>query len=278
MSEQNRNLALRVVSAILLFPTLVFVSWHGGLPFAAVCAVAAAVSAAELIGMFAPLGKAEAFAIAFAGAIPLAPWWAHAYSGGTYPEWMGIVVGIAAMVLLSATMFRPGGLEHAPARASASALAWFYCGYLVASVVAIRMRFGFGWAILAFVVTWMNDTFAYFAGRFLGRHRMFPRVSPKKTWEGFAGGAVGSVVAALVLLAIFPAGWLPGLDVAGCVGLGLGAAVVGPIGDLAESMLKRAAGVKDSGRLIPGHGGLLDRIDALLFVGPWVYLFAHWAS
>ena len=274
MKEQDKNLALRVVSALLLFPTLMGVSWLGGLPFALMCGVAAAIAAFELVGMFAPLGKAEAFAIAFAGVIPLAPWWAHARGGGGYPEWMVMVLGVAAMVLLAATLFRPGGLELAPVRASSSALAWMYCGFLVSSVVALRLRFGFGWVVMSFVVTWMNDTFAYFAGRFLGRHKMFPRVSPKKTWEGFAGGFAGAIVGALVLLALFPRDWLPGLTVAGCFALGAVASVVGPVGDLAESMLKRAAGVKDSGRLIPGHGGLLDRIDALLFVAPWVYLFA----
>jgi phosphatidate cytidylyltransferase len=274
MSEQNRNLALRVGSAILLFPILMIASWHGGLPFAAVCAVAAAVSAAELSGMFARLGPGEAFGIAVAGLIPLAPWWAHAHAGGQYPEWMGIALAVAGMTLLGASLFRDGDLEDVPVRVSAAALGWLYCGFLVAAVVAIRMRFGFGWVVLAFVVTWLNDTFAYFAGRFLGRHPMLPRVSPKKTWEGFAGGAVGSVVGAWVLLAMFPGDWLAGLTAAGCVVLGLVAAVVGPVGDLAESMLKRAAGVKDSGRLIPGHGGLLDRIDALLFVAPWVYFYA----
>jgi len=141
-------------------------------------------------------------------------------------------------------------------------------------VVALRLRFGFGWTVLAFVATWANDTFAYFGGRFFGRHKMLPTISPKKTWEGFAGGAIGSVVGCLVLLAIFPARWLPGLTVAGCFLVGGVAALLGPTGDLVESMLKRAAGVKDSGSLIPGHGGLLDRIDALLFVAPWVYVCA----
>jgi phosphatidate cytidylyltransferase len=274
MSEQNRNLALRVGSAILLVPVLLLASWHGGLAFAAVCAVAAAVSAAELAGMFARLGGGDAFGIAVAGLIPLAPWWVHAHGGGAYPEWMGVALAVAAMLLLGASLFRDGALADVPVRVSAAALGWLYCGFLVAAVVAIRMRFGFGWVVLAFAVTWLNDTFAYFAGRFLGKHPMLPRVSPKKTWEGFAGGMIGSVVAAWVVLAVFPDGWLAGLTAAGCVVLGLVAAVVGPIGDLAESMLKRAAGVKDSGRLIPGHGGLLDRIDALLFVAPWVYLYA----
>jgi phosphatidate cytidylyltransferase len=278
MSEQNRNLALRIVSAVVLFPTLMLVSWTGGLPFALLCGVASAIAAHELIGMFAPLGKSEAFAIGFAGLLPLAPWWAHAHGGGTYAEWMLVLVAVAAMILLSAALFRPGGLEHAPARASSAALAWFYCGCLCATVSAVRMRFGFAWVVMSFVVTWMNDTFAYFAGRFFGRHKMFPRISPKKTWEGFAGGFAGSIVGALVLLALFPRPSLPGLTAAGCVLLGAGGAIVGPVGDLAESMLKRAAGVKDSGKLIPGHGGMLDRIDALLFVAPWVYLFAALTS
>jgi phosphatidate cytidylyltransferase len=275
MTEQNRNLALRLLSALVLAPTLVFISWKGGLPFALMCAVASAIAARELVAMLTPIGKAELFAIGLAGLVPLAPWWARLHAGGAYPEWMLVALGFAAMVLLAATLFREGGaLEGAPARASAASLAWLYCGVLCASVVALRLRFGFGWVVMAFVVTWLNDTFAYFAGRFLGRNKMFPRISPKKTWEGFAGGVAGSIGGALLLLAIFPAAWLPGLTAGGCFLLGAGGAIVGPVGDLVESMLKRAAGVKDSGKLIPGHGGLLDRIDALLFVAPWVYVFA----
>jgi phosphatidate cytidylyltransferase len=124
--------------------------------------------------------------------------------------------------------------------------------------------------LLAYAATWGNDTLAYFAGRALGRHQLYPRISPKKTWEGFAGGVLGSVLGALVVRFYF----LPHLSAETCVILGLGASLLGPAGDLCESMLKRAAGVKDSGKLLPGHGGLLDRIDALLFVVPWVYALA----
>jgi phosphatidate cytidylyltransferase len=139
-------------------------------------------------------------------------------------------------------------------------------------VVALRLRAGTAWVILAFVLTWANDTFAYFTGLAFGKHKLYEAVSPKKTWEGVAGGFVGSVLGALAVHR-----WLgpqvgPGLAVV----IGAGAGVFGPLGDLVESLLKRATGVKDSSRLIPGHGGLLDRIDALLFVAPWVYLFAAW--
>ncbi|HET7755297.1 MAG TPA: phosphatidate cytidylyltransferase [Anaeromyxobacteraceae bacterium] len=273
MTDQNRNLALRVVSAIILFPSLIAITWWGGLSFALVCAGAAVLAAYELTTMFSTIGKTEVFAIVLAGLIPLAPWWA-ARHGGVYPEWMVLAVAVASMVLLMGALFRQAPPEEAPGRISAAALAWLYCGFTIAVVVALRLRFGFAWAVLAFVATWLNDTLAYFGGRFFGRHKMLPSISPKKTWEGFVGGAIGSVLAALILKAIFPADWLRGLSIAACFVVGGGAALLGPTGDLVESMLKRAAGVKDSGALIPGHGGLLDRIDALLFVGPWIYLCA----
>jgi phosphatidate cytidylyltransferase len=278
MTDQNRNLALRVVSALVLFPSLMAITWWGGLPFALLCAGASALAAAELTAMFSSRGKTEVLAIVLAGFIPLAPWWASAYNGGVYPEWMLLVLALASMVLLMGALFRRAPPEEAPARISAAAVGWLYCGFTIATVVALRMRFGFGWTVLAFVATWLNDTLAYFGGRFFGRHKMLPSISPKKTWEGFVGGAIGSVLAAFILKVIFPPAWLSGLSVAGCLLVGAGAALLGPTGDLVESMLKRAAGVKDSGVLIPGHGGLLDRIDALLFVGPWVYLFALLAA
>jgi phosphatidate cytidylyltransferase len=283
MNEKNRNLGLRVVSALLLSPILVWITWLGGLPFALLLCGAAAVSALELIGMFAALGFPELFGVLVAGLLPLAPYWAAQGEAYAYSPYVPIAVAVSAMVLLVLNLFRPGPMEGAPQRVAASALAWIYCGILIATVVGLRLRFGFAWVMLVFVATWLNDTLAYFAGRFFGKTPFYPKVSPKKTWEGFAGGVAGSVLGALVLKAVFlqvplPAGERFDLSWAGCVVLGLGASVLGPLGDLAESMLKRSAGVKDSGKLIPGHGGLLDRIDALLFVAPWVYLWAAWVQ
>ncbi|MFL5260785.1 MAG: phosphatidate cytidylyltransferase [Anaeromyxobacteraceae bacterium] len=278
MNDKNRNLAVRVVSALLLFPTLVWVTWMGGLPFALVLAIAALVSARELTGMFTPIGYPEMFGVAVAGLLPLVPWWAR-NDTQAFPSFIPVTLAVAAMALLVLNLFRPGPLDGAPQRVAASALAWLYCGVLIATVVGVRLSFGFAWVMLAFVVTWLNDTLAYFAGRLFGKHPFYPKVSPKKTWEGFMGGVVGSVLGALGTKATFlflpqPAGERFDLGWVGCVFLGLGASVLGPLGDLAESMLKRAAGVKDSGSIIPGHGGLLDRIDALLFVAPWIYLWA----
>ncbi len=126
------------------------------------------------------------------------------------------------------------------------------------------------WVLLAIAVTFGNDTGAYFGGRGFGRHKLYPKVSPAKTVEGAVGGLRG-------LAAHHVRRARDGRPLAdGCrlPAVGLPAAVLGPIGDLVESMMKRSAGVKDSGHLMPGHGGMLDRIDALLFVGAWIYVYA----
>ncbi len=271
MSDANKNLAVRVATAIVLFPIAVWITWRGGLAFTLLCGAAAALAAAELVLMFQRrLGVAEVFGIAVAGMLPVGAWLSWHVGRDLSNEWLGVGAACAIVVLLFLYLFRQGPLEDVPRSAAAVALSWLYCGLLVATVVGLRLRFGFAWVILAFVVAWANDTLAYFAGRAFGRHQLAPRLSPKKTWEGFAGGAVGSVAGALAVKALL----LPTLPAWGCVAIGAGGAVLGPAGDLAESLLKRAAGVKDSGRLIPGHGGLLDRIDALLFIAPWIYLFA----
>ncbi len=271
MNGWQRNLAVRVATGLVLFPAAVWLAWTGGLTFAVTCAVAAAVAAAELLLMTeGRLGLLEAAGAAVAAAFPLGAWLALGGGGRQAIEWIGLGLAFGVMSLLTLALFRRGPIANASRAAGAVALAWLYCGLLVSTVTGLRLRFGFGWVLLVFVMTWANDTFAYFAGRFFGRHKLWERVSPHKTWEGFAGGALGSVVGALAVRALL----LDALPPWAALLAGAGAAVIGPLGDLAESMLKRAAGVKDSGRLIPGHGGLLDRIDALLFVAPWTYALA----
>ncbi len=131
---------------------------------------------------------------------------------------------------------------------------------------------------ITFACTFGSDTGAYFAGRFFGKHKMAPTVSPKKTWEGFAGGVVAAMGVACLVKYIFDT-YVPGGDLIkftywGCLLLGAAISMVGSVGDLIESLIKRDADIKDSGWIIPGHGGMLDRVDALLFTFPLTYYVA----
>ena len=118
-----------------------------------------------------------------------------------------------------------------------------------------------------FVLIWSSDSFAYFTGKFLGKHKMAPKISPKKTWEGFAGGVFFTIILGYFIEQYYP-------DLRGnYIIVGFLVAVFGPLGDLVESQLKRNFGVKDSGNVIPGHGGVLDRLDSFIICVPVVYLY-----
>lgn len=121
--------------------------------------------------------------------------------------------------------------------------------------------------LLLFILVWVNDTFAYLSGMALGRHKLWERISPKKTWEGFFGGAIFTVLIAAACGWFFR-GYFGGLGTVALAVTGLTVSIAGTYGDLIESLIKRTCGVKDSGHLIPGHGGILDRIDSILLVIP----------
>lgn len=128
---------------------------------------------------------------------------------------------------------------------------------------------GWGWLLLTFAATWGGDAGAYFSGRLFGKTPLFPLVSPKKTWEGLIGGVLIAVGLCFGLRALF-FGWATPLD---CVVLGVFIDLAGATGDLVESMMKRDLGIKDSGSFLPGHGGMLDRIDSIVFTLPLTYLY-----
>ena len=131
-----------------------------------------------------------------------------------------------------------------------------------------NISFSPGIVIGFFILIWANDTGAYLTGMSFGRHNLFERISPKKTWEGFFGGIILSLVAAWFL-----SGWLGVVDKTQWVIIAMIVSVSGTYGDLIESMLKRSSGVKDSGTIMPGHGGFLDRFDSAIVSFPLVYLF-----
>lgn len=128
--------------------------------------------------------------------------------------------------------------------------------------------------LLMFVLIWLNDTGAFVVGSLCGRHRLFERISPKKSWEGFVGGMAFAIVAAIVAGAYMPQCFRFD-NLAQAAGLGVVVTITATYGDLIESCLKRNAGVKDSGNLLPGHGGMLDRIDSLLLVAPATFIYIY---
>ena len=182
------------------------------------------------------------------------------------------VPGMAGAMAASLVLFFLWGMggrlgDHLVGRMAVTAfgLAWVVMGF--GHLLLLRgLENGMTLTILAVGATWTNDTLAYFVGRFFGRRKMARRISPKKTVEGAIGGLVGAVLFALALKAYTP--WLPVREAA-IMGAVIG--VTGQWGDLFESMVKRDLRRKDSGRLLPGHGGVLDRFDSLLFVGAATY-------
>jgi phosphatidate cytidylyltransferase len=144
----------------------------------------------------------------------------------------------------------------------------FFIGFLLSHVSLIRMRAdGTRWVLFLIVTVWTGDISAFLSGTLLGRHKLYPRISPKKTYEGLAGGIVGSIIVAVAFSLLF----IPQLEIGFCIFLAIALGVLGQVGDFTESMLKRSAQVKDSGSLIPGHGGMLDRLDSFLFSAPFLH-------
>ncbi|MBU0550883.1 phosphatidate cytidylyltransferase [Myxococcota bacterium] len=192
-----------------------------------------------------------------------------------YPRFTaGAAMTLAAFILAIGRLARPGEIKESIHKLSLDALGLLYLGSTLPYVLALRGRDEHGGAlvVLVMVITFLGDTGGYVFGKALGKHKLYPRISPKKTIEGVIGGVILGVSGAFAARAIFSdaLGWIA---VEHLIAMSLIGVLLGVTGDLVESMLKRAADVKDSGTLIPGHGGLLDRVDGLLFVAPFVYLY-----
>ncbi|MGE5502226.1 MAG: phosphatidate cytidylyltransferase [Ignavibacteriales bacterium] len=244
------NLGVRAASAVVLIPAAVAAVYFGGWVLLLLAAVSVALLALEWGGMSAP-GAPIRVAAAVTAAILVALF--SAYYGHYRTAW--VLAGLGAIV---AAIVGRSVSEH-PAD---TAYGVIYIAPAAISLFWVRaMPHGISWTIMLFAVTWAADIFAFAVGNALKGPKLWPRFSPNKTWSGFFGGLVGAMITAMLVSRFTDAKltffW------AAMVGLAGGLATMA--GDLWESMLKRRFGVKDSGDLIPGHGGLLDRVDGLMF-------------
>ncbi|MFZ0815163.1 MAG: phosphatidate cytidylyltransferase [Candidatus Sulfotelmatobacter sp.] len=200
---------------------------------------------------------------------------------------------LAPFIFLTIAM-RRAEMSRAYPAAAASAFAFAYIALPMAMLVQLRQQWaGAFWLLYLLLVVWAGDIFAYFVGRSLGRHSMAPRISPKKTWEGTAASLAASLMVGILLFNhalqistfLLRVGLIERRD--GLFGLEkpelwpiilltIALNIAAQLGDLVESLIKRGAGVKDSGAILPGHGGMLDRIDALLFAAPVLWMWAAW--
>ena len=169
-------------------------------------------------------------------------------------------------------LFRLKEIRQAAADAALVLMGFLYVPLLLSHLVMIRMLpHGIPWLFLIMVIVMAGDSAAYYVGSSFGKTKLYPPVSPKKSVEGSLGGLGGSVIGALISKAVF----FPELTVVDCFATALLLGVLGQLGDLFESLIKRSCGVKDSGVIIPGHGGILDRMDSILFAGPAAFYYAY---
>lgn len=272
----GRLLLRRVITAAVAVPALVWVvagapSWM----FQLLVVAASAISCRELARMFAHAGRPVYRRLGVAaGAALTASFAVPAYSvessapsmlGGSAPV---VVLTAAVLLILSAPLW--SGTVPATEPAANTLLGVGYVGWLLGYAIALHAgAAGPTWILFLLTVTWIGESAAYLVGSAFGRHRLAPVISPRKTVEGAVAQVLGSVVTA----GAFGAWLLPECAPAAVVGAGAVLGVVGQFGDLAESAIKRSVGTKDTGGLIPGHGGLLDRLDSLLFNLPALYFY-----
>ena len=255
----------RLITAAVGIPALALVVWVGGPVFTVAVAAAAAIGAFEVCGMARARGLAPSRVIAavLAAALVLSHFaFSVLRSSSEYMPLLIISVGIAVLALT--LIFSP--LQNRNVGLTLAAVV--YPGALLAHAPLLHaLEQGREWIVLLLAVTFATDTAAYFVGRTAGRRPLAPAISPNKTWEGAMAGFVAAALAAFVTA------WALGIDanLPAIVALGALMGIVGQAGDLFESKLKRIAGVKESGGLLPGHGGILDRLDSIVFNLALVY-------
>ncbi len=270
--KNGMMLKQRTFTALVALALALPAVWFDSEPFHWFTIIVAIFGTGALIEFYALAARTEVKPLTFFGVVwallfIISPHFNHA----TIPLTLITTATVLSLVLL---LFRK------PKETAFASWAWtmgglFYVGWLLSYLVALRnVEHGRDWVLFALFCTFASDTTSFFIGRAFGKRHMAPFISPNKTWEGAVSGALGAIIVSLAFSTAMSSFSDLSLSTGQLVLLGLTVSVFGQLGDLSKSLLKRNAGVKDSGKLLPGHGGFLDRIDSLIFAGMVVYYFA----
>ncbi|MDQ3365626.1 MAG: phosphatidate cytidylyltransferase [Myxococcota bacterium] len=276
------NLAQRFLVAVVAVPILLVILYLGRPePTWALIFVASLLAMHEFFAMTLPKEDRRA-ALVMGGLACLVFYWVDPFTVLGYrmsDRWQQMAVLTEKPALLFVVVIIPGlyflfrfrDIPSVAGRITATVTGIVYAGLLMTFLALFKRLFpmseGGHFVVLVLLIAWLADTGGYFAGRFLGKAKLYEAVSPKKTWAGAIGGIAGSIAGVVAMKLLF-LDWLSWFDV---FAIAIPGGILGQLGDLAESLIKRSVGVKDSGALLPGHGGILDRIDAVLFIAPYVY-------
>ncbi len=280
----TKNMTVRVTTALVFGAFFFSLLWFGDRPWApwtylAVMALAILMGVREMTLMARVRGFNPSLATG-----TLVGWGilAHFFlaTGGQDPLPLWLVFAGGALVIHFGALFFDPKLEEALPSQAITWLGALYLGFGLGFQQKLFMlegtlpKTGSRFILALFIITWFGDTAAYFVGSYLGKHKLAPRVSPKKSWEGAFGNLAGNLLGAWLMQATVCPEW----SLVDVVALGLLLGIAGQLGDLVESTWKRSAGVKDScmgGVSIPGHGGVLDRVDSLVFAAPVLFAYVH---
>lgn len=271
-----KNLIYRMITSVVLLPIVIFAFWLGGYYLIALFCLASLIANYEACLIID--GKSTT-----AKVITPIFWLSLIASFFLSAQQAWLLLIPMLIIFNAAVLFNPSVTKEKFEKLCAI---FYWCFYINMAFISmyrllnsfdIDARTGLSFVFLVCIATWANDSFAFFCGRSFGKNPLFKTVSEKKTWEGFIGGGVLSVAFVLAckyLPQFFGFDWLIGLTMKDLLWISLPAIFLAPFGDLIESRFKRFYGAKDSSSILPGHGGLLDRIDGLLIVMPWAALYA----
>lgn len=268
-----KNVIIRAISGSIYVAAMVGAVLAGGGWLAALLVLLGLLATLEFVTMTAENGKIHRVCslidLAATISIILTGYFVACPAGGPAHLFM-MIAGICILARMVAQLYSLG--NNAIHALGASMFNYIYIGLSLALVPALYYG-GAPHLVLALLIfIWVNDTGAFCVGSLIGRHKLFERISPKKSVEGFFGGMAFVVIAAVILNLLFDQ-WYGFMSCGQMIWLGIVVSILATYGDLIESLIKRTAGVKDSGKIIPGHGGILDRIDSLLLVFPGVWLY-----